>query len=455
MKIVLIGINARYTHSNPAIRYLREMVADLPAETVIREFTINMDILSIADSIRKEKPDAVIFSVYIWNAPLVRKLIPVIRLLIPDACITAGGPEVSFCAEEWIREVPETDIVITGPGEAAFRELVKNGFISADTIISKENPPFAEIPFLYKSGFDGLENRYIYYESSRGCPFSCIYCLSSRGDHCLDFRPLDMVFPELDSILSKNPSLVKFVDRSFNADPSRARAIWRYLAEKNTGTQFHCEIHPLLLEDEDFTILSAMPEGLFQFEAGVQSTNKATLGEIGRPVPWEKIEDNLKRLVSIKNIHTHLDLVAGLPFDDRDSFAQAFDRIMMLKPDHIQLGFLKVLHGTALREKAENYGLIYEPFPPYEILCNKWLSADDLRVLRHIEQLTETLINSHFFDNELSLMTSVQGGWFSLLTAILSYCEQTGFDILTKNRQKLEVMIHGFKSASGKYSVSG
>lgn len=440
MKILLAGINARYTHSNPALRYLREMIADLPHETLLREYSINMPVLQVAEDIRREKPDAVALSVYIWNARFAADLAALLRLMMPDVLIVAGGPEVSYRAAAWLDEVPAADIVIEGAGEAAFRELARNNFPRGERIVRRTNPPFAEIPFLYRSGFDGLDSRYIYYESSRGCPFSCSYCLSSRGDQSTEFRPLNMVFRELGAILERKPKLVKFVDRSFNADPARAREIWKYLIAHGTETAFHCEIHPLLLEEKDFSLLSSAPEGRFQFEIGVQSTNARTLGEIGRPVEWDSIRDSLSRLVAMKHIHTHLDLVVGLPHDDLASIGSAIDRVLALGADHFQLGFLKALHGTELRSRAGDFGLAFEPFPPYEIISNAWLSPDDLALLRRVEQLIESFVNPHGLD-DLLFPAAGKEGWFSLLTRLDAHCRRTGFDISTKNPRRCESVV--------------
>ncbi len=443
MKILLAGINARDTHSNPALRYLREMVSGLPHETLLREFSINMPILQIAEEIRRSEPDVLALSVYIWNARLAADLIPILKMMLPSLIIVVGGPEAGYRARQWLDDVPQTDLVIEGAGEAAFRDLAQNNFPLGERIVRRPNPPFADIPFLYASGFDLLEHRYIYYESSRGCPFSCSYCLSSRGDQAVEFRPLSLVFDELAIILKRKPQLVKFIDRSFNADPERARSIWRFLMENACGTTFHCEIHPLLLGGEDFELLSAAPSGLFQFEIGVQSTNKRTLGEMGRPVQWNDIEQKLVRLVSMKNIHTHLDLVVGLPFDDIDSISEAFDRVAALSADHFQLGFLKALHGTDLRTRADEFGLRFEPFSPYEIIRNTWLSPEDLALLRRIEQLVETFVNSHAFD-ELLVPAAGKEGWFTLMKRLSGHCEKTGFDILTKNRHHCSALITEF-----------
>lgn len=448
MKIVLVGINARFTHSNLALRYLREMTSDLPQNTVIREFTINMPVLEIAQGILTENPDIAAFSVYIWNAELAAKLIALLKLLRPSMTVVAGGPEAGFRADDWLAHSPGTDIVITGAGEAAFRELAQKGFPRSERVVKRDNPPFADIPFPYKSGFDGLENRYLYYESSRGCPFSCSYCLSSRGDQRLEFRPVETVLAELDILIEQKPQLVKFVDRSFNADRPRAMEIWRYLIQKAPDTKFHCEIHPLLIGDEELELLAAAPEGLFQFEAGVQSTNYRTLGEIGRPVPWDKIRGRLEKLIALKNIHTHLDLVIGLPYDDLVTIKEAFDNVLSLSPDHFQMGFLKALHGTSLRQHADDFGLIFEPFPPYEIVRNSWLSEENLCLLRRIEQLVETLVNSRQFSTKMNSLADASGGWFSLMEKLSEYCGQISFDIQTKNRQKLDFLLERFSGAN-------
>ncbi|MGL4368514.1 MAG: DUF4080 domain-containing protein [Spirochaetota bacterium] len=441
MKTVFLGINARYSHSNLALRYLREMIADLPVTAVLREYSINSDILDVAEDMRQDEPDVIILSAYIWNISFLEKLIPLLRILVPRVKIIAGGPEISYRAREWSAQFPQVDAVICGAGESAFRALARSDFISEAKIISGENIPFPDIPFPYRGGFDGMENRYIYYESSRGCPFSCSYCLSSRCDQPLEFLPLDRVFSECDLICAQKVQLIKFVDRSFNADPARAREIWRYFIERNPPLTVHCELHPMFLQDEDFALLKGARAGLFQFEIGVQSTHKRTLAEVGRPVEWSDVRENIVRLCAMKNIRTHLDLIAGLPHEDISVFAESFDNVLSCRPDHFQMGFLKALYGTSIRGHAQEYGLAFTPFPPYQILSDRWMSAGDISLLRRIEQLVETVRNSHRFDGLLEDGRRRYGGYFVFFKELSHYCAQSGFDIETKNEQRLRAVL--------------
>ncbi len=350
--ILLVGINARYTHSNLAIRYLRNYVSDLSYQITLEEFTINQPLLDILSKIFKLEPEIIALSVYIWNTEIIRKLLPEVHKLLPECKIILGGPEVSYNPQHWLEEFPFLNFIICGAGEAGFRYLIEKKLLVKEQIIKIQNPAFNEIKFPYTDDdFPGLKDKYIYYEASRGCPFKCSYCLSSRSDQKLELREFNKVKEELEFLLNKKPRIIKFVDRTFNANREFSRNIWQYLIEINPDTKFHFEIYPALLEEEDFILLEKCPVDLFQFEIGIQSTNPATLKAIHRPDNWHKTKEKIQKLISIGNIHIHVDLIAGLPYDEFKHIKHSFNDIYALQADHFQLGFLKILPGTEITKK--------------------------------------------------------------------------------------------------------
>ncbi|MCD4817804.1 MAG: DUF4080 domain-containing protein [Candidatus Cloacimonetes bacterium] len=400
-KILLIGINARWTHSNPALYYLRTYVNDLNYDIQICEYTINQTLIDLISDIYKKNPDIIAFSVYIWNTKTVQNILKDIKKILPECRIILGGPEVSYHPEQWFEKF-KIDHIICGNGESGFRELLLQDFDSKMKIIKKANPPFSEIPFPYiDSDKELLKNKYLYYEASRGCIFKCSYCLSSREDQKFSYRKLEQIKSELDFLLDFKPKIIKFVDRTFNANPELARSIWIFLSKKTDLTKFHFEIHPSLLKENDFEILEKIPLGKFQFEIGIQSFNNDTLKEIRRNVDVKKVTTNIKKLIELKNIHIHLDLIAGLPFEDIFTFQNSFDSVYDLKPDQLQLGLLKVLDGTFMKENSEKYSLKYQSESPYMILSNKWLSFGDIVKLHEIEKLLEIYYNSGKFETTL------------------------------------------------------
>ena len=427
--LLLIGINARYTHSNLAIRYLREIISELNFSTNIAEYSINQPTWEIMQNIYRRQPQVIAFSVYIWNAELIRQLIPDLKKILPDCRLIVGGPEVSYNAAEWLHTLPEIDFLIKGHGEAGFRFLAENDFIWQEREIFQPNPPFSELPFPYsEADFPALEHKYIYYESSRGCSFRCSYCLSSRSDQKLEFRNLEQVKSELEWLLARQPKIIKFVDRTFNIKVDFAREIWRFLIEKETATKFHFEIHPELLDEADFEILQNCPAERFQFEIGIQSTSPRTLQEIHRSQNWEKIRSNLAKLKNIGTIHLHTDLIAGLPFEGRQNLIESFNDIISLSADHFQLGFLKVLPGTEMYEKSAEYRLLFQQHPPYRILANKWLSADDLLEFSRIEKLVDLLINSEKFQITSARLISNAATPFQFFRHLLHFADSQDFD---------------------------
>ena len=367
-KILLAAINARYTHSCLALYCLKSALRGLEVEAVVREFSINQKIEEIMPRLAAEGADIIALSVYIWNSEMVKKLITKIHEHCGGVLLVLGGPEVSYNPESWLEAFPFIDFIVTGHGEEGFRNLIRNGFRGGEKIIAIPNPPFAEMPAPYtEEDLTGLCNRYIYYESSRGCPFQCTYCLSARSDQKMELKRPDTVKAELDYILRNGPPLVKFVDRTFNAAKEQSRAIWRHLLENysNGPTRFHFELHPLYLDEEDFDLLSRCPTGLFQFEIGVQSTNPATLAAVKRAGDWGREKAALERLIGFRTIRIHLDLIAGLPFEEMPSIARSFNEVYNLRPDHLQLGFLKVLPGTEMMDAAGQYGMAYSTQAPY------------------------------------------------------------------------------------------
>ena len=443
-KLLFVGINARYTHSNLALRYLRNSVDDLKYITEILEFSINQDMLGILEQIALKQPDILAFSVYIWNTEITRQLLPEIKKILPDVEIVLGGPEVSYNPENWLSKFPLIDFIICGAGEASIKYLLENELNVQNPIILKKNPHFSEIPFPYlQSDFPEIKDKYIYYESSRGCSFKCSYCLSSRSDQALEFRELNVVKKELKFLIEQKPRIIKFIDRTFNAKKEHSREIWKFLIKLDPDITFHFEIHPELLDDEDLQILKTCPKGLFQFEIGIQSTNPETLKAIHRTHNWEKTANIVHQLMSFGNIHIHVDLIAGLPFEDMIGFKKSFNDIFNLKADHFQLGFLKVLSGTEMAEKVGELGITSTNTSPYIILRNNWLTFDDLNKIHKIETLLNVFSNSNKFNTSLTYLISKFDSPYSFFCELLNFLQNKNFNLHTKNWQKngLELML--------------
>ena len=416
-KIILAGINARYTHSCLALYCLKSALRGIEVEAAVREFSINQPVDEIAARLAAEGADVTALSVYIWNSEPVRKLLPLLHERCPGTLLVLGGPEVSYNPGSWLEAFPFIGCIVTGRGEQGFRALAAGGFRDNKKIIAVPNPPFADMPAPYtEEDLAGLTNRYIYYESSRGCPFRCTYCLSSRSDQTMELKPVETVTDELKLILRCRPRLVKFVDRTFNAVRGHGRAVWRHLLENyGTGpTTFHFEIHPLYLDEEDFAVLSLCPEGLFQFEIGVQSTNRETLAAVKRSGDWERERAALEPLIALGNIRVHLDLIAGLPFEDMTSFAHSFNEVYGLRPDHLQAGFLKVLPGTEMMDAAGRFGISYSPRAPYQVSGTQWLSGNELGLLERISRLVDRLYNTGRFDMTLDALAGRHESSFDL-----------------------------------------
>ena len=423
MKVLLAAINAKYIHSNLGIyslktygeKMLKEWGLAEEAKVSLAEYTINHQMEQILQDIYKRKPDVIGFSCYIWNISYVKVILADIKKVLPDVKIWAGGPEVSYHGEAFLKEEPAVDLVMMGEGEITFAHFLKALLEGEDLkqvpglMVRNADGTFtdtgfrqvmdmSQIPFPYAfMDMKELEHRIIYYESSRGCPFSCAYCLSSI-DKKLRFRSLDLVLPELEWFLQAKVPQVKFVDRTFNCKKSHAMAIWQYIRDHDNGvTNFHFEIAADLLDKDELDLLSTMRPGLVQLEIGVQSTNEKTLEAIRRKTDIEEIREITETINSWHNIHQHLDLIAGLPWEDLESFKKSFNDVYEMEPEQLQLGFLKVLKGSYMEELIPTCDLLYSAAPPYEVLCTKWLSYGDVLELKDIEEMTEVHYNSRQF----------------------------------------------------------
>ena len=423
MRVLLIAVNAKYIHSNLGIyslktygeKMLKEWGLAEQAEISLAEYTINHQMEQILQDIYKRKPDVIGFSCYIWNISYVKVILADIKKVLPDVKIWAGGPEVSYHGEAFLKEEPAVDLVMMGEGEITFAHFLKALLEGEDLkqvpglMVRNADGTFtdtgfrqvmdmSQIPFPYAfMDMKELEHRIIYYESSRGCPFSCAYCLSSI-DKKLRFRSLDLVLPELEWFLQAKVPQVKFVDRTFNCKKSHAMAIWQYIRDHDNGvTNFHFEIAADLLDKDELDLLSTMRPGLVQLEIGVQSTNEKTLEAIRRKTDIEEIREITETINSWHNIHQHLDLIAGLPWEDLESFKKSFNDVYEMEPEQLQLGFLKVLKGSYMEELIPTCDLLYSAAPPYEVLCTKWLSYGDVLELKDIEEMTEVHYNSRQF----------------------------------------------------------
>lgn len=444
MKFLLTAINAKYIHSNPAIYSLRAYAGkELWERIVLAEFTINQDKMDILAQIYEQRPEAVGFSCYIWNWKLVEDLLKELPKVLPDTDIWLGGPQVSFGAEDILRKYPQVTGIMVGEGEAAFRELITlyekreqgmdidfgaceglclpQGFTGQRELLDINS-----LPFPYED-LEPFANRIIYYESSRGCPYRCSYCLSSV-DKCIRIRDIDVVKKELQFFLDHRVKQVKFVDRTFNCNPVHALEIWRYLQKHDNGvTNFHFEISADLLKEEHIALLGSLRPGLVQLEIGVQSVNPHTLKAVCRVTNLERLEKNVAAIRAGNNVHQHLDLIAGLPYEDLESFAGSFDRVYAMKPQQLQLGFLKVLKGSKLYEEAEQFGIRYLEEPPYEVLSTNWLSFGQLRRLKKIEELVELYYNSGQYSHTLRLLEKVFQSPFAMFASMADFFEKQNY----------------------------
>ena len=462
MKILLAACNAKYIHSNLAVYDLKAYSSDYDEHVILREYTINQPKDEILKDIYSSGADVVCFSCYIWNISFVRELIRDLVKILPKTAFWAGGPEVSYDAEKFLTEMPEMTGVMVGEGEKTFHDLLEfyidgkdsleeiSGieYRTGDKIIHngwRELMDLSAIPFVYEH-LEKFENRIIYYESSRGCPFSCSYCLSSI-DKKLRFRDLELVKKELQFFLDHRVPQVKFVDRTFNCKHEHAMTIWKYILEHDNGvTNFHFEISADLLREEEMELMSQMRPGLIQLEIGVQSTNPETIRAIHRHMDLKKLEHCVNRVHSFRNIHQHLDLIAGLPYEDYDIFHQSFNDVYQMKPDQLQLGFLKVLKGSLMQKEAEGYGIVYKEKEPYEVLSTNWLTYGEVLKLKMVESMVEVYYNSGQFWHTLEYLVPFEKDAFTFYEKLGSFYEKKGYSEISHSRmRRYEILLEYLK----------
>ena len=465
MKTLLVGINSKYIHTCLAVWYLKASLINC-TNTSIREFTINDNKDDILSGIYLEKPDVLAFSCYIWNIELVRSLLREIKKLLPECIIILGGPEVSYTAEEVIKENEAADFALCGEGEEIFPVL-----INSIENCSQEYKKLSGIAYredgqvVYREGFNlvsqldrlpspytdklltSTENRILYYESSRGCPFSCSYCISSTFKG-VRFFSLDRVKDDLEKLISCKPKLIKFVDRTFNCNRKRAKEIIEYIISLRCNTVFHFEAAADLFDQELLDLLGRAPKGRIQLEIGLQTTNSQTLSEIERVTDLDKLKRNVKEILAYQNIHVHLDLIAGLPYEDMKSFKKSFNDVYAMKPHQLQLGFLKMLKGSKVRREAEKYGYSFRDYSPYEILENKYIGYNDILDLKDIEEVLERYFNSGRFSKSLEILEHLYSGdFYELFRQLSVYCRENGYlDRPVSYRENIAVLSNFVKS---------
>lgn len=496
MKFLLAAINAKYIHSNPGVYSLRAFArTKIPgADIEIGEYTINHQMDLILQDIYRRKPDFIGFSCYIWNISYIMEIVRDVKKVLPEAEIWLGGPEVSYDAKKVLTREPDVRGIMRGEGELTFTELVRaylqrektsvpDGYTgesfrgqakeetsgcaentrmpenaegenahsdrldlsqipgityrAANGEIEEHGPQrllsLDEIPFYYDD-MAGFENRIVYYESSRGCPFSCSYCLSSI-DKTVRFRSLDLVLPELQFFLDHKVPQVKFVDRTFNCKREHTLGIWRYLVEHDNGiTNFHFEVSADIFDEEELELIGKMRPGLIQLEIGVQSTNPDTIREIHRHMDLVKLKRAVDRVYDYRNTHQHLDLIAGLPYENYESFMRSFDDVYRMRPDQLQMGFLKVLKGSYMEEQVAAYDLKYRGIPPYEVLSTKWLPYRDVIRLKGVEDMIEVYYNSGQFPATMKLLEKRFQRPSEIFVNLAEYYEKNGLTGISHSR---------------------
>ena len=456
MKILLAACNAKYIHSNLAVYNLKSCSGEYSSRVVVKEYTINQIRDDFLKDIYLEQPDVVCFSCYIWNISFVRELVPDLKKILPQVEFWAGGPEVSYDAVEFLKKNPAFFGVMVGEGEETFHELAGYYIERKPETLSgirgvafrdenkgrdivhtgwRELMDLSKVPFAY-SNLTEFKNRIIYYESSRGCPFSCSYCLSSI-DKKLRFRDIELVKKELQFFIDNKVPQVKFVDRTFNCKHDHAMEIWRYITENDNGiTNFHFEISADLLRSEELALMKTMRPGLIQLEIGVQSTNPQTIKAIRRTMDFEKLKGIVEQIHSFGNIHQHLDLIAGLPYEGYDSFHKSFCDVYALRPEQFQLGFLKVLKGSHMMEMTGEYQILYKDREPYEVLSTAWMTYGEILRLKMVESMVEVYYNSGQFKNTLVFLEKYFDDPFRMYEALGRFYEKKGYSEISHSRMR-------------------
>ncbi len=452
MKALLVAVNAKYIHTSLSVRTLKAYANSDNVE--MAEYTINERVEDILRSIFLKKADVVLFSCYIWNIEVCLDVADMLKKVSPETKIIFGGPEVSFDDTEYMKKYDFIDAIMRGEGEATFKEWLEIGEM-ADGITYRENGEIirnkdrelihdiTSIPFPYTDeDIEKNSGKLIYYESSRGCPFRCSYCLSSTT-HSVRFRDMDVVKEELMFFVRHNVRIVKFVDRTFNADRKRTCELVKFLIDNAKNTTFHFEVAADLINDELVELFKTAPEGLFQLEIGVQSTNDKTIKAIDRKTDFEMIKRAVKLVQKAGGVHMHLDLIVGLPFEDFNSFGKSFDDVFNLRPDVLQLGFLKLLRGTKIRSEEEKYGYRYNSKPPYEVLKNDFISYEDVLLLKGIEEVFERYYNSGVFRGAMEYLLEKYNSPFEMFKKLWLFYDGNGYNKVGQSRNSLyEILSH-------------
>lgn len=473
MNVLLAAINAKYIHSNLAVYSLRAFAVKererYRQSVKIAEYTTNQQVDEILTDIYRRKPEILCFSCYLWNITYVEQLIRELPKVLPGLEIWLGGPEVSYHARDMLGRMPGIRGIMCGEGEETFLELLEYydgersnlseiaGIVyqgQTEEYLPRPALELDRLPFVYED-LEVFRNKILYYESGRGCPFSCSYCLSSI-DKCLRFRSLELVKRELQFFIDHEVPQVKFVDRTFNCRHSHALAVWSYLAEHDRGkTNFHFEIAADLLNEEEIRLITSMRPGLIQLEIGVQSTNEQTLLAIRRKMDFSKVKAAVRQIHAAGNIHQHLDLIAGLPMEGYESFRNSFDRVYALRPEQLQLGFLKVLKGSFMETQTDAYQLVYQERPPFEVLSTRWLSYEDVIRLKGVEEMVEVYYNSGQFVHTMELLEKKFPGAFSMYEALSSYYETHGLNGISHSRITRYEILFAFAVECEKTSGEG
>lgn len=460
MQVVLSAINSKYIHTGLGLRYVGEYAKAKGHDVSLIEETINTPILAVLEKLMAQKGKVYGFSVHIWNKPFVFRLIRMLRKLRPEVTIVIGGPEVAFDVERIFNELPQADYIVQGEGELVFSDLlafleyggsvprhiayVDDGKVQLNggtTVIED----LAVLPFPYPDLDKVLaEHKIVYYECTRGCPFNCAYCLSGISRNVRK-RPLNLVLRDLDRFIASGVPLVKFVDRTYNLDEKYFLPMMEHLAQAKTKATFHFEIKADMLSERVLNFLEKVPKGRFQLEIGIQSTHQPTLKAINRQDNWEKLSANVKRLLSFGNMHIHVDLIAGLPYEDLPTFAKSFNDVYGLEAHMLQLGFLKVLPGTQMRKEAKQHDLRYMDEPPYEILATKYMPYADMQYLKHLDNILDQTANSGSFKYTLRALLRVsQMDAFAFYKQLTNWWVKTGHYPQTHNAKGVAAILKQF-----------
>lgn len=462
MRSLLTTLNAKYIHSSLALRNLRSYCKSEFNDIIVREYTINNTLLDMLADIYLYRPDIIGFACYIWNIEMTLELAHLVKKVLPGVKIVLGGPEVSYDSINVLRKHDYVDYIVLGEGEETLKQLLLalNEQSTVNNIAGvalrqdggglKEGCPqivehLDSIPFAYNQhDITDLSDKIIYYESSRGCPFSCQYCLSSATAG-VRYYSMNRIFRDLQFFVDHNVKQVKFVDRTFNANKQHYFPILKFLARQECRTNFHFEIAADILDEEVIEFLKSVPKGRFQFEVGIQSTNESTLAEIRRNNNWSAIVNVVSKVLSYGNIHMHLDLIIGLPFENMDRFGQSFNEVFKLQPDMLQIGFLKLLKGAGLRKRAHQHGYVHMDIPPYEVLSNKYISYQEIRELKLLEDLFNDFYNSGRFKLSLPFLIDISGGdAFRFFRSLTAYWEERGLHMTSQSTKTLFKELLGY-----------